>query len=421
MSAEVTVLENGIRIVSEFMDSVETASLGVWVDVGARDEDLRSNGISHLLEHMAFKGTTNRTARCIAEQIEAVGGHLNAYTSREQTAYYAKVMRNDINLAVDILSDILLNSTFDSEELLREKSVVLQEIAQVQDTPDDQIFDFFQEVAYPNQALGRNILGSVKQVSGYERNNLLDYMEKNYTPGRMVISAAGAVNHDLLVSSIKSKFGHLKGCLPHSRIKANYVGGKKIVSRDLEQIHFTVGFDSLSIDDNDFYALQIFSTLLGGGMSSRLFQEVREQRGLAYSVFTFTSAYIDGGSFGVYVGTSKDKINELLTVLVAELSSCSENITSKEVNRSRAQLKSNLLMSLESTSSRCERLARQTLIFGQPISIKNMIEQLDGVSIDDIRRIADRIIFSSFPSTALLGPVNIQETSTLIQSSFESH
>ncbi len=415
------MLRNGLCVVSESMDSVETVSIGIWVNVGARDEDAKINGISHLLEHMAFKGTSKRTARVIAEEIEAVGGHLNAYTSREQTAYYAKVMKNDVDLAIDILSDILLNSIFESDELSREKAVILQEIAQVQDTPDDQVFDFFQEIAYPDQALGRTILGSAEQVSKYNRETLLDYMSKNYSPDRMVISAAGAVNHDSLVSLVESKFGHLTGNQSQQRTEAKYVGGKKLVSRDLEQVHLTVGFDSLSVDDQDFYALQIFSTLLGGGMSSRLFQEVRERRGLAYSVFTFTSAYLDGGSFGVYVGASNDQLKDLVNVLAEQMRSSGTDITINETDRARAQLKSSLLMSLESTSSRCERLARQTLIFGKPISIPDMIRQLDRVSVEDIKNIAERVIFASASSTAILGPIDISETSAFVDAAFGSN
>ena len=254
-----------------------------------------------------------------------------------------------------------------------------------------------------------------------DRETLLDYMSKNYSPDRMVISAAGAVNHDSLVSLVESKFGHLTGNQAQQRTEAKYVGGKKLVSRDLEQVHLTVGFDSLSVDDQDFYALQIFSTLLGGGMSSRLFQEVRERRGLAYSVFTFTSAYIDGGSFGVYVGASNDQLKDLVNVLAEQMRSSGTDITINETDRARAQLKSSLLMSLESTSSRCERLARQTLIFGKPISIPDMIRQLDKVSVEDIKNIAERVIFASASSTAILGPIDISETSAFVDAAFGSN
>jgi len=406
VEAKVSTLSNGLRIVSESMEGLETVSLGIWVDVGARDENYNVNGVSHLLEHMAFKGTERRSAQAIAEEIEAVGGHLNAYTSREQTAYYAKVMRVDVGLAVDLLADILLNSIFDDQELARERSVVLQEIAQSQDTPDDQIFEYFQEVAYPNQPLGRSILGSAEKVAAYQRSILINYMNENYSPDRMVISAAGSVDHNSLVSMIDEKFGHLNSNKPKEREKAIYLGGEKIVHRDLEQIHFAIGFDSFSFDDPDFYPLQAFSTFLGGGMSSRLFQEIRERRGLAYSIFTFNSAYVDGGTFGIYVGSGQDQFSELVPVLAEETLRSNCGITEDEANRARAQLKSGLLMSLESSSSRCERLARHMLIFGRPIPINEMVSELDSVSKTDIERVAQRIIGSSEPSIAVLGPIS---------------
>lgn len=416
--ARVSTLPNGLRVVSETMNGVETASIGVWVDVGARDESAATNGVSHLLEHMAFKGTEQRSAQQIAEEIEAVGGHLNAYTSREQTAYYAKVMKEDVGLAVDILADILQHSTFDEEELARERAVVLQEIAQCHDTPDDLVFDHFQEAAYPDQPLGRSILGPASQVAAYDRSVLVDYMGAHYAPERMVLSGAGALEHDALVALASESFRGLRGGASNVRADADYAGGDIRNRRDLEQVHFVVGFDGVPFDDPDFYPLQTFSTLLGGGMSSRLFQEVRERRGLAYSIFSFASAYVDGGIFGIYAGAGGEHMSELVPVMAAEAMACTNGIGQGEADRARAQLKSGLLMSLESTSARCERLARHMLIFGRPIPIAEMVDQLDAVGPGDIERVAERVLSGSAPSVAALGPIDDIEATSLLAGRF---
>ena len=307
MSVQTSRLANGLRVVSDPVDHVETASIGLWVDVGARCESEETNGMSHLLEHMAFKGTERRSARDIAEEIEAVGGHLNAYTSRETTAYYAKVMKEDVPLALDLLADILQHSTFDPEELERERAVVIQEIAQVNDTPDDLVFDRFQETAYPDQPLGRSILGPPERVGSYSRDALAGYMAAQYRAARMVLVGSGRIDHDGLVAAAEEAFTALPEGPTAAPAAAVYGGGDCRIVRDLEQAHLVVGFDGVAYDDDDFYALQVLSTLLGGGMSSRLFQEIRERRGLAYSVFTFSSSYADGGIFGVYAGAGEDR------------------------------------------------------------------------------------------------------------------
>ncbi len=388
------------------MPQIETASIGVWVDVGARYETADVNGVSHLLEHMAFKGTKRRTALAIAEEIEAVGGHVNAYTSREQTAYYAKVMKEDISLAVDILADILQHSTFAEEELAREREVVIQEIAQAHDTPDDVVFDQFQEIMYPDQPLGRTILGPAAQVETYSRDVLADYMGAHYSAQRMVVVGAGRLNHDVMVELTEKAFIDLPAAQSTDGLTAIYEGGDKRTTRELEQAHLVLGFDGVAYGDADYYTAQLLSTLLGGGMSSRLFQEIRERRGLAYSVFSFASSYTDGGVFGVYCGTGPNKLAELTPVIADELHKICETVTSEEVDRARAQLKSSLLMSLESSSSRCERLGRQMLIFNRSIPIEEMVAEIDAITAEDVVRTAVRIIRGSRPSLAALGPVS---------------
>jgi predicted Zn-dependent peptidase len=355
---------------------------------------------------MAFKGTERRSARAIAEEIEAVGGQLNAYTSREHTAYYAKVLKGDLALAVDILADILQNSVFEGEELSREQAVVIQEIGQAHDTPDDVIFDYFQETAYPDQPLGRPVLGSAEGVAALTREALIGYMGRYYTAERMVVSAAGRLDHDDLVALVGEAFDGLgaEGAPPFDQ--ASYGGGDSRWDRDLEQIHLVVGFDGVAYGDDDYYATQVMSTMLGGGMSSRLFQEVREKRGLAYAVFAFASSYVDGGLFGIYAGTGKGEGTELVEVICDEVLKAADKVEEKETARARAQLKSGLLMSLESTSTRSEQLARQLLIYGRPVPIEEIVAKIDEIGPSHIASALRRILDRRPPTVAALGPVD---------------
>ena len=400
-----TTLSNGLRVISQDMPAFETASLGVWVDAGARWETPELNGISHLLEHMAFKGTERRSARQIAEEIEAVGGHINAYTTREHTAYFAKVLKEDLPMAVDVLADILQNSAFEQTELERERSVVIQEIGQAHDTPDDIIFDHFQEAAYPNQPLGRPVLGSADGVAALTRNALQSYMAHNYTPNRMVLAAAGRIDHDKLVDIAEQHFTKL-GHNGTSEIEsARYVGGDTRHERDLEQAHLVMGLNGVTYKDDDYYATQILSTLLGGGMSSRLFQEIREQRGLAYSIFSFAASYVDDGLFGIYAGCGADACAELAEVICQEVRKVAEKVDDAEVSRARAQLKSGLLMSLESSHARCEQLARQLLIFGRPFDTEEIVAKIDAVDADRITTATRRLLEDRALTVAAVGPV----------------
>ena len=418
MSVQTTRLANGLRVVSDPVDHVETASIGMWVDVGARCETEETNGLSHLLEHMAFKGTERRSARDIAEEIEAVGGHLNAYTSRETTAYFAKVMKEDVPLALDLLADILQHSTFDAEELERERAVVIQEIAQVNDTPDDLVFDRFQETAYPDQPIGRTILGPPERVGSYSREALAAYMGAHYRATRMVLVGSGRIDHDTLVAGAEAAFTALPDGPVAAPAAAVYGGGDCRIARDLEQAHLVIGFDGLAYDDDDFYALQVLSTLLGGGMSSRLFQEIRERRGLAYAVFTFASSYADGGIFGVYAGAGEGELTELIPVMADELVDACATVSDGEVDRARAQLKAGLLMSLESTQARAERLGRHILLFGRPLPIPEMIARVDAVDREAVRRTARRILQGCRPTVAALGPIATLESHDAIAARF---
>ena len=418
MTPEVTTLTNGLRVVSADIPGLETAAVGVWVDAGARCENAANNGIAHLLEHMAFKGTRRRTALAIAEEIEAVGGHLNAYTSREQTAYIARVLKEHVPLAIDILADILQHSTMPGDELERERDVVIQEIAQVHDTPDDVVFDLFQETAYPDQPIGRSILGTAASVGTLSRDALAAYMSEYYCAERMVVAAAGRVDHGEIVAKAEQAFDAVAHRSRSTVEPAAYGGGDRRSERDLEQVHLVMGFHGVSYSDRDFYALQVLATALGGGMSSRLFQEVREKRGLAYSVFSFASSYTDGGLFGIYAGAGESHLGELVPVICDEVAKSADGMTVDELDRARAQLKASLLMSIESPSALCEQLGRQMIIFGKPIPTSEIIERIDAVDAARLGHTARRVLGGGPPTVTALGPVSAMESYDQIAARF---
>ncbi len=406
---KVTNLENGIRIVSDTMTSVESVSLGAWFGIGTRNEPADANGVAHLLEHMAFKGTNGRSAAAIAEEIELVGGHLNAYTSREQTAYYAKLLKDDMGLGVDVLSDILQNSTFEELELDRERNVVLQEIGQSADTPDDIIFDYFQETAYPNQGLGRPVLGTGDIISKMPRETVIKFVNDNYGGEQMIFSAAGNICHNKLVDLVNDKFSSFsKKQIPELEL-ANYVGGDWRQKKKLEQVHLLIGFPGVTFYDPDFYAQQVLSMLLGGGMSSRLFQEVREKRGLVYSIYSFTSAYKDSGILGIYAGTGEKQIKELVPVVCDELLAITESDLEVEIERSKVQLRSGLLMSRETTSNRCEQMAQHLLVHGGIMTVEEIVEKVNQVDMLSVKRVIKKLL-ATVPTLTALGPISNLES-----------
>jgi predicted Zn-dependent peptidase len=404
MRARVSRLANGLRVATDTVQTVDTVSLGIWVDVGTRHEPAAVNGAAHFLEHMAFKGTERRSAREIAEEIEAVGGHLNAYTSRESTAYYAKVLKEDVPLALDILADILQNSTFDPEELERERTVILQEIGQANDTPDDIIFDHFQECAYPEQAMGRPVLGRPEIIRELRRDAVVAYLRDHYGARRMVLAAAGNLEHERLVDLADTLLSDLPAERAVSTEPARYAGGERREDRDLEQLHLVLGFPGVTLQDPDYYAASVLSTAFGGGMSSRLFQEIREKRGLVYAVHSFVHGYRDGGLFGIYAGTGEDEAAELVPALCEEAMKLQDGLTPIELSRAKAQMKAGLLMSLESTSARCEQLAQHLLIYGTPFDPPEVVRRIEAVDDAAIRRVVSRWC-SAPPTVAALGPL----------------
>lgn len=398
-----TRLPNGLTVVSEKMPRVETVSIGAYVNAGTRHEAAAENGVSHFLEHMAFKGTEKRDAAAIAREIENVGGHLNAYTSRENTAYYAKVLKEDVGLAADIIGDILTHSSFVPEELERERGVILQEIGQANDTPDDIVFDHFQSTAYATQAMGRPVLGTEDTIKAMSREALTGYMRRHYGPQRMVVAAAGALEHEALLDLVRVHFADLPTADAAVMEAARYTGGEFREERDLDQVHLVLGFPSVSATDPLHTSTQLLSTLLGGGMSSRLFQEIREKRGLVYSIYSFASPFQDGGVFAVYAGTGEDQAEELVPVALEELRKVQHDVTEDELNRAKAQLRASLLMSLESTGSRCEQLARQLQVHGRIIPVEETKARIAAVTIDQVQAAAARM-FRAAPTLAALGP-----------------
>jgi predicted Zn-dependent peptidase len=406
LTIQLHTLSNGFQIVTERMPGLKSASIGVWVQAGGRHERAEQNGIAHFLEHMAFKGTKTRSALQIAEAVEDVGGYINAYTSREMTAYYVRMLEDDVALGLDVVADILLNPVFDPKEIEVERGVILQEIGQAHDTPDDIIFDWLQEVAYPDQPMGRTILGEPELVSGFSRADLTSFVAEHYAPNQMILAAAGAVDHDTIVAQAEALFGHLPRVprAPELIQPAVFGGGERRENKSLEQVHFTLGLEGPDYRDPAIYTAQIYSSVLGGGMSSRLFQEVRENRGLCYTIFAQTGAYEDTGLTTIYAGTSAEQIGELATITIDEMKRAADDMTAAEVARARAQMKAGLLMGLESPSNRAERLARLWSIWGRIPSLEETIAHIDDVTTGDVKDFAGQMAGKAGTAMALYGP-----------------
>jgi predicted Zn-dependent peptidase len=403
MSVALTTLKSGIRVVTDTMPHLETASLGVWVNSGSRDERLDEHGISHFLEHMAFKGTRRRSARQIAEEIEAVGGDLNAATSAESTAYYARVLKADVPLALDVLADILSEPAFDRDELMREHNVIAQEIGAVADTPDDLVFEHLQAIAFPGQPLGRSILGTAKTVRTFDGAKLRDYLARHYRGPDVVIAAAGAVDHAAVVAEVERHFARFDGPASPAPEAARFGGGTHVEKRELEQVHIALALPGIAQTDPGLYSLQMFTNVVGGGMSSRLFQEAREKRGLCYSIYSFHAPYSDVGMFGLYAGTDAADAVELMRLVVDEIANAAETISEAEIARAKAQMKAGLLMALESSGDRIGQLARQMIAWGRPIPLDELVEKVEAVTVESARAAGRALIRRGKPAIAVIG------------------
>lgn len=403
-SLKITKLGNGLTVATEAIPGVATATLGVWVGAGSRHERAEEHGLSHLIEHMAFKGTESRSARRIAEDIENVGGEINAATSTENTSYTARVLGEDVGVALDVLGDILTESVFDEAELSREKGVILQEYAAVEDTPDDVVYDAFIETAFPEQPIGRPILGTPETIAHFDRPAIEAYLAREYGPGRMVLAAAGAVAHEAFVEAAERSFGHLPARETPEAVPGRYVGGERRMQRKLEQANLVIGLPGLSFHDDGYYALHLFSQMLGGGLTSRLWHEVRETRGLAYDIQAFHWPFSDCGVFGIGAGTSGADLRELVEVTLDVTREATEALDTAELARAKAQLKVSLLSALETPGGRIERDARQLLAWGRVIPSEDVIAKVDAVTVEHVRAAGRRLIAGK-PTLAAIGPI----------------
>jgi predicted Zn-dependent peptidase len=406
MTVTISHLANGLTVVTHHMQHLETVALGIWVKAGARDEMAEENGIAHFLEHMAFKGTKQRNAQAIAEEIENVGGEINAATGMETTTYYARVLKNDWPVALEILSDIFLNSVLDEDELEREREVILQEIAASKDQPDDLVFDLAQSASFGAHPLGRPILGPEKLVSSFSRDQMMAWRDRNYFAKRIVVCATGNVDHGKFVREVEGLFGGIASGSGPQRQPPAFASLAHTEDKPLDQTHVVLSFAAPNFRDPKVHAMQVMSNILGGGMSSRLFQEVREKRGLCYSVFAFGTAYEDTGQLGFYAATSPQNTAELMDVASNVLLSMADGVTGAEINRARAQIKSALVMNLESASSRADQIARQYLAFGEVPEMSTLIERIEAVTPEAIKSLAAEIFTSTVPSLSAVGQLS---------------
>ncbi|RBP18072.1 putative Zn-dependent peptidase [Roseiarcus fermentans] len=404
MSVEITRLPSGLAVVTDASEHVRTAAVGVFVAAGSRHESVAEHGLSHLLEHMAFKGTRRRSARDIAEAIEDVGGDLNAETGVERTGYFARVIGSDVGLALDVIGDILTESLFDPTELEREKNVIVQEIGAVEDTPDDHVFDLLTAAAWPDQAIGRPILGTRDGVNAFDRDAIDGYLRRHYGPSSIVVAAAGALDHAEIVALALSKLHGLPNAPPSPLTPADYRGGETRLRRKLEQTHVAVAFEGRPIGAPDHDAAQVFAAAAGGGMSSRLFQEVREKRGLAYSIYAYHWDYADTGLFGFYAGSADRDAAEVTVAALDCLAEAAHGLDEREVRRAKAQMKVSILAALESPGARAQQIARQTQIYGRPLSLDEMIARVEAVTAEEVRKTGAAMLRSP-PTVATIGAV----------------
>ncbi|MCJ7773888.1 MAG: insulinase family protein [Desulfobacterales bacterium] len=403
-----TVLKNGIRILSKQIPNVRSVSMGIWVDVGARDESLEENGLSHLIEHMIFKGTKRRNAFQIAKEFDSIGGHTNAFTSMENTCFHAKVLDSHTHTMIDILSDIFLNSVFDTSEIEKERPVILQEIGMVEDSPDEYIHVLSGNAYWGDNPLGRSILGSRENITGFGPEAVKIFFQRFYRPDRIVISAAGNIDHAWFVDKLGASFeSAVQDTEPYKRITPEGLSTVDFHHKELELVHICIGTRGVSILDPRRYAFSLLNTILGGNMSSRLFQEIRERRGLAYSIYSFVSSYFDTGMFGVYAGVDPARAAECTDLMIGEIRKIkTQRVEESELQNAKEYTKGNLLLSVESVDNHMVRLAQTDMHFNRYIPIQEVIEKIESVTTDDILDVAESLFQSESYALTLLGPVD---------------
>jgi predicted Zn-dependent peptidase len=396
--------QNGVRIVFENIPTVRSVAIGIWIGTGSRNENLKNNGVSHFLEHMFFKGTKTRSAREIAESFDSIGGQVNAFTSKEYTCYYAKVLDDHAGYALDVLADMFFHSTFDEEEMKKEKNVVYEEIKMYEDTPDDIVHDVLSRATFGTHPLGYPILGTEETLASFNGDTLREYMNGHYTPENVVISVAGNVS-EAFIHEVEKLFGAFETSSGKSDFeKPSFMDQKLARQKDTEQAHLCIGFNGLEAGHKNIYSLIVLNNILGGSMSSRLFQDVREQKGLAYSVYSYHSSYKDNGLLTIYGGTGSKQLNVLFETIQETLSTLkAEGITAKELANSKEQMKGSLMLSLESTNSRMSRNGKNELILGEHRSLDAIIELVNEVSEESVNTLANQLFTDNY-SVALISP-----------------
>jgi predicted Zn-dependent peptidase len=419
MTTNISSLTNNIKIISNNMQNFSSVSLGIWIEVGSRNEIEDEQGISHLLEHMAFKGTKSRSSKQIALEIENVGGDINASTSVERTNYYVRLLENDLEIGVSILSDIIQNSIFDPNELKKEKSVILQELAATLDSPDDMVFENFQSAAYHDQAIGRSILGNKETLLNIDSTKLITYLNKFYHADNIIIVATGAVNHEKLHSLCEKYLSNIESTdSPRTNI-ASYRPNEIREIRNIEQAHIIYAFEGCSYHDSQLYVSHVFSNILGGGMSSRLFQNIRENQGLAYSIFSFSSSYKDTGVFGIYSATSPDKVNDYSISVAQEIKNSASNISEEEIQKAKKQIRAGLLISSENPVARMNQIARQMSIYGKLIDMNEILEKIESIDINHINDFIETTFKPEKMTISALGAISKLDEITKIQRLYE--
>ena len=399
-------LDNGIPLVVEQISNVRSVALGVWVKVGSRYEPEETNGISHFLEHMFFKGTRRRSSRDIAVEIDSVGGDLNAYTSRETTTFYVKVLDEHIGRGIDLLSDLFLHSTFPEEEMEKEKRIIREELKMVEDTPDDFIHDLFYQTIWGDESIGQSILGRRETIKSFQRDDLLSHIRKYYGTKDTIIACAGNFNPDQLIATLNETLGGLRrGSEPKKGRKPAFNPGATVHSKDLSEAHICLGVEGIPVTSQDRYPLYVLNGILGAGVSSRLFQEIREKRGFAYSIYSFVASYVDTGLWAVYAGTAKKRVLEVIDLIMKEMTGLKDSITGTDLQRAKDQMKGNLILGLESTNGRMQNIARQEIYFGRYYSPSEIIREIDAVKLEEVRALAERMIQRNAMALTVLGPV----------------
>jgi predicted Zn-dependent peptidase len=401
------MLESGAPLVTERIEGVRSVSFGIWVKAGARFETPQNKGISHFLEHMSFKGTARRTQKQIAFEIDSLGGDLNAFTSKESTVFYVKVLDEYIDRGIDLLIDIFLNSSLPPEEIEKEKGIVSEEIRMIEDTPDDYVHDLFNEFVWGENGLGYNILGSEETVNSFNRTDLIDYRKRFYRLSNVVFSVAGNIDSGHIYGLLESLLpGEERGLSSVSMERPVFRRGVKVVTKDHAEVHLCMGVEGIAQNSPDRYAMLLLNTIMGSGVSSRLFQEIRETRGLAYTVYSYLTSYHDTGLFGVYVGTSERNYREVVELVRQEFRSFRDTLTEDELQRAKTHLRGNIILALESTSGRMNNIARQEIYYGRYFSPSEILSAIDGVTLQEMKGLAERLFTDDGLATVLLGPVS---------------